>query len=491
MKKATITIITTIILFSSSFLFAGYFERGKSYYIYRKYEKAKEMFLKASETMKSGDAYYFLGEIEKLQGNYKEAVEHYKAAISKKNTNRKYLKNAYWNVMILAEQIGDYDSVIKICKEMWLRTKDQSAKKKIETLINKYLWTDNKEAIEKYEKGLKLKRSGKTEKALEMFKSALNIEYNFLAPKFEIGMIAYNRGKLDTALSYLSDVAYKINFYAEVHLIMGNIYYKRRSYSSAIEHFNKVFEFGLISSKTEYFIKIKRGTCYYNTGDYEKAEEDIEKALRYRKNSTKSLLLLSAIRIKQGEYSKALGPLLRANKINPNNPAVLYQIGSIYYKEGSTKYISYFSKLFDIARQRKKYSRKYNKAFMILAKARYKKRYYKSVIAIIKTLGEASDNYDARLLAAKSYFHIKKYDKSIDYFEKISVSGENKFLLCKAYARSGRRQKSKFILAELLYSGDYLKRAKKDNSLAGIVREIEKEKKREEHSENDKKINIY
>src|SRR4030042_3031996 len=101
--KRTATIITlAVILTCAVHLSAGYYEQGRRYYIRKNYDKAKEMFLKAAESNTVGDAYYFLGEIEKLQGNYHEAEEYYKTAITKKNISRQYLINSYWNALLMA-----------------------------------------------------------------------------------------------------------------------------------------------------------------------------------------------------------------------------------------------------------------------------------------------------------------------------------------------------------------------------------------------------
>ncbi len=61
MKKRNKVILLFIIFhYLSGPLFAGYFESGQKYYIYKKYDKAREMFTKAAEASDRGDAYYFM-----------------------------------------------------------------------------------------------------------------------------------------------------------------------------------------------------------------------------------------------------------------------------------------------------------------------------------------------------------------------------------------------------------------------------------------------
>jgi tetratricopeptide (TPR) repeat protein len=474
MFKKIISIAFALAIFSAPGpLFADYYGQGRQYYMRKNYTKAKEMFLKAADPGGSGNAYYFLGEIEKLQGNYKEAEEYYKTAITKKNITRQYLVNCYWNAIIMAEQRNDYENVVSICRSMWQKTGDAAAKQKIESLINKFLWTDNNDAVEKYNDGIELKKKGKSGEAQNKFHDALSIDRSFLAPKFELGMIAYKEGNLDQASSYLEDIASRIPFYAEVQLVLADIQFSRHNYRSAIEHYDKVLEFGILDGAADYRIMIKRGTCYYNMDDHESAEKDIEKALRYNPKSAEAPLLLSAIKIKLGKNDEALKTLQQANASNPDNPEIQYQMGSVYFKENDTRYVSCFDKLFSLVGSKKDYPSKYRKVFIILAKKLYEDKKYSRAITILKILDEKSQTFETRLLAAKARYYLKEYDNAIDLFEKLSLGNDDKFMLCKAYALSGRREKARSLLTELAAAGDYLSRAKQDPILSGLAQELD------------------
>ncbi len=478
MKKTIITSITIIIVlaFSPRILIAGYYEQGRAYFTHKKYEKAKEMFLKATQTTDSGDPFYFLGEIEKLQGNYKEAEDYYKSAIAKKRVSRQYLINSYWNAIVLTEQREDYPAVIKLCREMKEKTGDAGAKQKAESLIGKFLWTDNKDAIDKYNEGIDLKKSRKQAEALKKFQEALGLAPSFLAAKFEIGMIAFNKGELDVTTQYLGSIAARLPFYAEVQLILADIYFSKHQYGSAIEYFNNALEYGFMEAAAENRTRVKRGTCYYNIKNFEAAEGDIEKALSQDASSVEALLLLSAVRIKMGKLPEALKTLQRAYSAHPKDPNVLYQIGSIYYKENNPEYVTYFEKLFEIAGGEKNHSPKYNKVFIMLARHYYGDKKYGRALSVLKTLEEKAQTYESRLIAARASYQLKEYEEAIDYFEKLSLANEDKLILCKAYALSGRREKAKMILSEVMYSSEYAAKARQDPTLAGIAKEIEKDK---------------
>jgi hypothetical protein len=59
------------------------------------------MFLKATEKREHGDALYFLGEIEKIQGNFRTAEDYFARSVASGSTTGKYLKNAYWDSLSL------------------------------------------------------------------------------------------------------------------------------------------------------------------------------------------------------------------------------------------------------------------------------------------------------------------------------------------------------------------------------------------------------
>ena len=194
-----LTFILLILLFIKTNLFADFFEEGKKFYIKRQYDEAQIMFLQAAELNNNGNAYYFLGEIEKNKKDFNKSEEYFRLAIEKIKT-KKYLKLAYWNLIVFKEQSGKYQEMVRLCKELYKKTKDDGARKKVESLINKFLWTDNPEAKEFYIKGIELKGKRKIEEAKKNFLEAIQLDPSFLAPKFEIGLqLKGLRDKMGTA----------------------------------------------------------------------------------------------------------------------------------------------------------------------------------------------------------------------------------------------------------------------------------------------------
>lgn len=451
---------------------ASLYQQGRALYNKKKYDQAKEIFLQAAEKEGSGNALYFIGEIEKAKGNIRDAEGYYRAAIEKKAIDRQYLVNAYWNALLIAEQRNDYEAVADTCRAMWKRTGDPGAKRKIESIINKFLWSDNADAVERYQEGIEAKSRGAAAEAQKKFRSAVALDPSFLAPRFELGMAAYAQGDFDQAAAHLEDVANRIPFYADVNLVMGDIHFARRAYRQATPYFDRYLRFGFLTPDTDCRARLKRATCSYHLGEYDSAESDIKRALAHDPASLDALLLWSALKVKTNRESEAITILERAHAKHPDSPEVIYQMGSIYYHKGSEDFIRYFERLYSMEGQKKEIPSRYQKAFFILAKSRYEKGNYEQALAVLKPIDEKSRTFEVRLLSGKALMQLKRYDEAIIELESISPKGEDRYLLCRAYALSGRREKAKELLAELSALSDYLTRAKSDPALADIAREV-------------------
>ena len=477
---------TILIIFSflsvNSILYAGYYEEGCKYFSYKNYEKAKELFQKNIELTDDGNSYYFMGEMEKNEGNFEKAEEYYKSSVTRKMTG-KYKKLAYWNLIVIEEQRGKYNEMVVLCRELWDALKDEGAKKKVESLINKFLWTDNDEAKAFYIEGIEYKKKNQRDQAREAFYNALRIESGFMAPKFEIGLFYYNENNTSQAISYFNEIIEKIPFYGAVHLLLGDMYFNKQSYRYSGDHLDKAFEYGFFDSNTKYSILMKSGASYYELGELDKARGKYKDAAELNKKEIEPLLMLSAIYIKSSSYDQAIPVLLKAKELNPNNTEITFQIGSLYYKMNDQKYTQYFAMLFNKYNTVKEnIPQKYLKAFAILLKNYYDNKKYIDAAAILESLPENPDNYETNLMIAKIYFNTGKHEKAVEYFEKLSLTDDDKFLLSISYAKTGMGNKAKGLLINLMTLNGYSEKAKSESSIRKIAIEIENEKLKSEEA---------
>ncbi|MCL2155581.1 MAG: hypothetical protein FWH53_07960 [Leptospirales bacterium] len=475
MKKIILTYLILITAYSNA-IAQNYYGIGRGAYTYKNFDKARENFLlDIKDNPNRGDSYYFLGEIEKISKNYDQALEYYQIAVTKKTTG-KYLTNSYWNILILSEEKGDYNNLVKYCRELWFRTKDKSAKQKIETIINKQLWTSNESAIEKYNQGIELAKKGDSAGAAALYKEALSIDSSFLAPRFELGMKAYNSGNESEALYQLSYIGNKIPFYAEVHMILGELNFKKNNYSAAVNNYTSMINYGFIDKNTEYKAILRRGACYYYLNRYDEAENDIESALNYIKNDIEPMMMLSAIYIKKKDFDEALKLLSRAEILSPNNTMILFQTGSIYYHKNDPQYISYFDKLFDMTKKNDTELTKYTKAFKLLLTVHFDRKNYTHSLEIAEAVNRVQKDDEVIIIGAKSSYNLKLYSKSIGLFEQVQLNNNIKPMLASAYAQTGNKNKAVEVLKSLLNDEFAKREAMKDPLLNDYIKEIEKEK---------------
>ena len=456
LRKYINIIILTIMLttIASNITAANYYAIGKRNYVYRKYDKAKEMFLKAVEHRDNGNAYYFLGEMEKANKNYNEASNYYLKAVESKYITKTYLKNSYWNLILFAEQGSDYAKVAMICKKMWVRSRDKGSRKKIEDIINKFLWTNNKEAISKYNQGKKLLKRKKVDEAKIFFLEALELEPNFLAPQLELGLIKYKDKQYEDAEKYLSPIVSAIPFYGEINIALGEIALQKKNYSQVITYFSNAIKYGFNGRNTSYKLHLKRAIAFYKNDKLTESLEDLAKATKLKRKQIKPLLMKASIEVKLKKFEDAIATLKKAKKIKPNSPAIIAKIGKIYYKLDDWRYNRYFEKILSMIKKGSiKKIPKYRRILEILIENNMDAKNYTRTIHIIKLFTNWKQNYDLVIYAAQCYHNLKRYGDAIDLYNTLDLNTQGKILLAKSLWGNGDKEKSITLINQNIQQG--------------------------------------
>lgn len=479
MKKRLIYSSLLILAISTQIMGASKYTLGVNKFMRKDYDEAKGLLQEAVvENSKNGNAYYYLGEIEKNRRNYSEAIAYYLKALDN-NVSSKYRKLTYWNLIILTEQKNDLRGLVKTCRIFYEKTGDISAKKKVDSLINKMLWSSKQDAVEEFQKGKEYMSTSETESAIYHFNNAISKDSSFLAPRFELGMIYYKNGEIDKSVQHLHIIADKIPFYTEVQQLLGKVYLQNNAYSNAVEYYTNVLEYGFITKSETYDAYFGRGQAYYKMKQYSKAESDITKALAI-KNISSPKFVLSAIYIKQKKYDEAITALNQLQKEYPYNPDVKYQLGSVYYKKNDLNYIKYFEELYKLLGAKKDLPEKYFKAYTLLADHYYQKMAYTKSAAILTALPEEKLNYNQKINAATSLYYSGKNRESIEYFEKLSLTDNSKIVLAKAYTKYGAKIKAKETVLGLMKSSTYKEKLLSDEVLGPVAQQIVAEEKASE-----------
>ncbi len=461
-------------------LLASYYQSGMRLFMHKRYDEAKVQLEKAVEANPSdGNAYYFLGETVRTLGDLDRATEYYQKAVDG-NISRKFLKMAYWNLIVLTEKRGNYNELVKSLKIFWRKTGDGGAKNKVEKLINKSIWSDNAEAVEKYNRGMRLKKNT-PEEADSNFREAITLDSRFLAPRFEIGLIHYRKGELPGAVNNFREIVSRVPFYGDVHFLLGNIYYNQGEYGYAIEHLSRAIDFSLVGKDSEYDMYLKRGGAYFKRSEYQKAGEDISMASRLKPGEMDPLLLLAAIRIKQENYDEALSSLSAIEKRKPADPNVLLQLGSIYYRKNDGRYVGYFERLYDVLSSEGTYSPQgYSRAMELLAKSHYEKLRLEQAKRVIDFIPEERWDTALRLTAARTAYGLKNYENAVKHFEKVHLRSDDSAYLAAAYTKTGRSDRAKSLVERYYYDDDFMKLARKHSELKRLIGDVEKDRKKRE-----------
>ena len=452
----------------------GYYDQGIAYYKSRSFEKARDALQKETEANPSnGMAWYFLGEVCKNISDFQAAEDAFRQAV-KNPIQRKYLSLAYWNLLVIVEQKSDVGEIIKVCREFYYATGDDGAKRKVDDIINKMIWSDNQQALESYKQGCELRDQGNKQDAKRKFSDALAADSSFLAPRFELGQFAYAEGNHREAASQFSVIADKVPYYGGVNLILGEIYYTDKSFQKAADCYQRTVDFGFLDKETRFSSYLKLAGCHFSLRAYDKAEDAAEQALKIKSADREALMLMSAIDIKLERFDDALKTLTKLQAVDPENADVIYQIGSLYYKQQNTKYIRSFDQLFSLCRKSgAPVPSKYVKAMQILLKAHAAAGENQNAADIFSSLPDSARDTEATLLAARANASIRRFDTAITLFEKLSLANDDRFLLCSAYAHTGNKARAKTLLVELIRVNQmYSDKALSDQALAPVAKEI-------------------
>lgn len=452
----------------------GYYDQGIAYYKSRSFEKARDALQKETEANPSnGMAWYFLGEVCKNISDFQAAEDAFRQAV-KNPIQRKYLSLAYWNLLVIVEQKSDVAEIIKVCREFYYATGDDGAKRKVDDIINKMIWSDNQQALDLYKQGCDLRDRGNTQEAKQKFSDALAADSSFLAPRFELGQFAYAEGNHREAATQFSVIADKVPYYGGVNLILGEIYYNDKSFQKAADCFQRTVDFGFLDKETKFSSYLKLASCHFSLRAFDKAEDAADQALKIKPSDREALMLMSAVDIKLERFDDALKTLTKLQAVEPENADVIFQIGSLYYKQQNTRYIRSFDQLYALcSKGGAQVPQKYVKAMLILLKAHAAAGENQNTAEIFSSLPDSARDTEISLLAAKANMSIRRFDAAISIFEKLSLSNDDRFALCRAYAHTGNKAKAKTLLIDLIrISQSYSEKALADQALAPIAKEI-------------------
>jgi len=167
-------------------------------------------------------------------------------------------------------------------------------------------WGQNLEVELLIKKGISLHEKGFYEEAIKKYQAALEIEPLNVLAHYEISYAYMETKKWEKALYHSKQVVReKGDYWLEAVLVNGAALDNLGESKKAIKLYRKALK----SKSDNYLLYYNLGISLFGEGDYEGAESAVQKAILNNRKHTGSHLLLSNIKMQQGQRLKSALPL--------------------------------------------------------------------------------------------------------------------------------------------------------------------------------------
>jgi tetratricopeptide (TPR) repeat protein len=280
--------------------------------------------------------YYQRGEVQLAE----KAMNEMKAALGSGDVKRKRLGLIYLRYGKLKESIAELTSIVSA-------------------------WPDDHEA--RYYLGAALEENGDLGEAYRNFELLSSESDYFINARIHMAYILEKQEKIDEATDLLRDtIGQRADKPPQLFLVLASLHEMREEYQSAMDVLEEGLGYNGESTELHYrlgviFGKLKQteksirqmevvinidprhadalnyiGYTYAEENRHlDKAQELIEKAIKYKPNSGYITDSLGWVYFRKGLYDKALTELKKAVELAPDDPAIVEHLGDVYLKKGS------------------------------------------------------------------------------------------------------------------------------------------------------------
>ena len=179
--------------------------------------------------------------------------------------------------------------------------------------VGQFLENFPDEAIDRYKKGLKAKKKGKSQSAIQHLLEAIRLAPTFFAGHLDIGVLYHQSGRLDEAEhEYL--LARSLNPHHPQPLVnLGGLYIARGEFNRAIDVLREAT--AMIPPSPGAFFNL--GIALYRTGELVEAEKSLLRAQELDPTTPQIRLMLVNVYLRAGNPNKVLE---QANAYLKENP---------------------------------------------------------------------------------------------------------------------------------------------------------------------------
>ena len=374
-------------------LACAYFELAIEYFNEEKFNEAKPLFKHVIELEKNSNAYFYLGMIEHIEGNFFDAIDNYLECIKLDKTNDKCcfeLAKAYIDINWLEEaQIAIKGSIgiLKLKDEnspkldehhfllAWILSKQDDIKGALLylDLIDKdskmypnaqilkntlNLTSDNhikaKEVLENYynnnpddsKNPILIESLGKIYKNLKLYKEAINLyekalEFfpNSLFYALELVDILIDDKQYDKALEIAKKLEHQAPKCPSTYNSFARIYYRLKNYDAAIENLKILNQLDINNAEGFYFL----GLVQNDTCQAQAALENFKIALTLNPMPAKYYAQAARAYETLGDYENAMLYIKEAIEIAPEEINYKRQAKDIAQKMNDKEKVDFYS----------------------------------------------------------------------------------------------------------------------------------------------------
>ena len=170
-------------------------------------------------------------------------------------------------------------------------------------LFSAFVNSQNKEAEQLVQQGIKLNDEGSYQSAIRKFKEALGLDGDLPEAKYEMAYAYLQTGNSEKAVKLSKDVVRSDeSLKLDAYLILGAAYEQQKNSAKSL----KVYKKAAKEYPENNLAQFNLGLSYYNHRQWDEAEKCLTTAVRLNRTYPGSHFLLAHIMLKKGETVKAM-----------------------------------------------------------------------------------------------------------------------------------------------------------------------------------------
>jgi len=456
-KTPFLLMLLCLFFFSTTRIEAdSYYLQGKRAFSQHKYSKAHEYFRKAlSVRPGNGNPLFYIGYMLEKQRKKSDAIQIYQQAVGLR-MDRDLKEKAFWKIVLYHKYYNDWVNLAIYCRK-FLKFRQLPH-------IKKMLEVAEKNIDPRMIHVTKLISRGEQQLIAKNFVEAKNafLEAVRLMPDHRSArwLLSQTLMKLRDYQSAANHLRYLIRLNPRLwhyHYRAGICHYRTGSNSRALLDFSRAARRNPNpSSSFKYYVNIRKGFVYMETGNFNRAKKLLIRALKFKRTAI-AYGTLAFVEYSAGRYKRAKNLAGKALRRKSDQKEALLTRGLIFVLNGKKRsaersFRSFYS-AFQKGRSDNFHSRYYNIGLLYLGKMAAQNKNWQLAVNVYDSIGidKIDDKIFIKLVSPEDAEHLFTYDynyffglsllqrdrinDAIERLKKIEKRPEADYLLARAYCK--------------------------------------------------------